>query len=110
MVIVGFSSQAGPVRKLFSLSEDGRTVQKASDNINTYWVPRQNVIIAKVSKPISDLADMTKGNQPTDDGNLLMTSEEVAKFNLPLISQADLSAVLWFGRVHSWFITVLPLD
>ena len=82
VVIVGISSQSGPVRKLFSLGEDGRTIQKTSDYINSYLVAGPNTIIVKVSKPISDLADMSFGNKPVDGGNLLLTRDEVAELGL----------------------------
>ena len=82
VVIVGISSQAGPVRKLFLLDEDSRTVQKASNNINPYLVAGPNTIIAKVFKPISDLAEMSFGNKPVDGGNMLLTRDEVSELGL----------------------------
>ena len=82
VVIVGISRQAGSVKRLFSLDEDGRTVQKETNNINTYLVPGPKTIITRVSKPISDLAEMSKGNMPVDGGNLLMNSDQVSELNL----------------------------
>ena len=82
VIIVGISSKVSPVKKLFSLGEDGRTVQKASDNINPYLVAGPNTIITKVSKSICGLAEMSFGNKPVDGGNLLLTRDEVAELGL----------------------------
>lgn len=77
VVIVGISKRAGAIRQLFSLEGDGETVLKKTANINAYLVPAANVEIEKRSKPISNIFEMTKGNQPTDGGGLLMTRDEV---------------------------------
>ena len=46
------------------------------------WWLDQNTIITKVSKSISDLAEMSFGNKPVDGGNLLLTRDEVAELGL----------------------------
>ncbi len=38
VVIVGISNAAGPVRKLFSVGEDGETIRREAENINAYLV------------------------------------------------------------------------
>ena len=82
VVIVGISSDAGPVRKLFSVGDNGETIRREAGNINAYLVAGANVIVSKVSKPLGELVYMTKGNQPTDAGNLLLTRDEVARLGL----------------------------
>jgi len=65
-------------------------------NINPYLVDYANLVILTRHAPLSDVPEMVKGNQPTDDGNLLLTDEErlelladeprAEQFILPLIS------------------------
>jgi len=82
VVIVGISKKAGSVRSLFSSSKSEGVILKHTDNINAYLVASANVEIEKQSKPISAIHEMTKGNQPTDGGNLLLSSEEVDDLGL----------------------------
>ena len=80
--IVGISNDAGPVRKLFSVGEHGETIRREAENINAYLVAGANVIVSKASKPLTGLSAMTRGNQPTDEGNLLLTRDEVGGLGL----------------------------
>lgn len=50
-----------------------------ADNINPYLVDAPNVIVESVGKPLCNVPALTKGNQPTDDGNFLLSEEEAAK-------------------------------
>ena len=82
VVIVGISSDAGPVKKLFSVGEDEETICREATKINAYLVAGANVIVRKVTKPLTELAAMNFGNKPVDDGNLLLTRDEVAQLEL----------------------------
>ncbi len=82
VAIIAISNYAGQYRELYSLVDDGSTVVKKVENINGYLVPAENVIVDKSSKPVSVLAEMTKGNQPTDGGNLLLTAAEIGNLGL----------------------------
>lgn len=82
VVIVGISKETPIRRKLFLLSNDGSSVVRETDNINAYLVAAPRVEIEKRSKPVSNLNDMTKGNQPTDGGALLLRGEDVAALGL----------------------------
>ncbi|TDL83805.1 class I SAM-dependent DNA methyltransferase [Meridianimarinicoccus aquatilis] len=82
VAIVAISNHAGQVRKLYALNADGETVLKEVDNINAYLVAAPNVSVTKSSNPIVNVAPMTKGNQPTDGGNLLLSSDEVSALGL----------------------------
>lgn len=82
VVIVGISSHAGAIRKLFSLNEDAATVQKDTDNINAYLVSAPDVIVSKSSKPLCQQSTMSFGNKPVDGGNLLLSNEEVDSLEL----------------------------
>ena len=48
-------------------------------NINPYLVDAPNVLLPKRNKPLSKSPQMTKGSQPTDGGNLLLTDAEKNK-------------------------------
>lgn len=82
VAIVAISNTAGQVRQLFSLAEDGGTLVKEVENINSYLVAAPNVEIEKRSKPLSSVTEMTKGNQPTDGGHLLLDGCEVEALGL----------------------------
>ena len=72
-VIVGFSTADNPNKRKLFLSKE---VVHETDNINPYLVEAQTVFIEKRNKPISDVAEISRGSQPTDDGNLILTEEE----------------------------------
>ena len=82
VAIVGMSNDAGPVRRLYSIGEDGETIQREAGNINAYLVAAANVVVRKASKPLNRLVNMVKGNQPTDAGNLLLTRDEAEGLGL----------------------------
>ena len=90
VVIVGVSKHSGATRQLFSLEGDGETILKKAANINAYLVPATNVEIEKRSKPISNIFEMTKGNQPTDGGGLLMTRDEVDSLGISIKQQSKI--------------------
>ncbi len=71
-VIIGFSvKDHNYKRKLF----DGDYFQYV-DNINSYLINAPTVFVTSRSKPICNVPKMTKGNQPTDDGNFILSKEE----------------------------------
>ena len=82
VAIVVISNNAGPIRKLFTLADDGGAVVKEADNINAYLVTAPNVIVTKSSQPVGTVHPMTKGNQPTDGGHLLLSPDELVSLGL----------------------------
>jgi len=82
VVIVGLSSNSGPVRRLYSIADDGKLVVRDAENINPYLAPAENVIVSKRSKPLGELAPMAFGNMPIDGGNLLLTRSEMEALDL----------------------------
>lgn len=82
VAIVGISNRAAPVRKLFSLAEDGGSVLKEAININAYLVAAPNVLVNKALKSIGGTADMLRGNMPYDGGHLLLSADEVHALGL----------------------------
>lgn len=71
-VIIGFSVAPNPQpKKIFT---DDRAL--IVNNINAYLLGAPNVLISSRSTPICDVPPMTKGNQPTDGGNLILSEKE----------------------------------
>ncbi|MYD98137.1 MAG: class I SAM-dependent DNA methyltransferase [Gammaproteobacteria bacterium] len=76
VVVVGMSTHAGKVRRLFSDSGGGRTVAREVRNINPYLVPADNLVVKPARLAFSTVAEMRFGNMPNDGGHLLLTAEE----------------------------------
>ena len=95
VAIVGMSKDAGRVRKLYSIGEDGDAIQRKAGNINAYLVPAANVVVRKAPDPLTGVADMSFGNKPVDGGNLLLTRDEVAELGLSPEQEAR-----WVRRIY----------
>jgi hypothetical protein len=76
VAIVGISNHAGKVRRLFSIDQDGLTIEKQTDHINAYLIAGPNVIVSPITKPGDGRGLMEWGNKPTDGGNLFLTASE----------------------------------
>jgi hypothetical protein len=76
VAIVAISNQSGRARQLFSVTDDGSTLEKQADFINAYLVSGANVVVEKASRPLAGQSEMDYGNKPTDGGHLLLTSDE----------------------------------
>ena len=72
-VIIGFSIAGSSAPKRLYLS-DGTYAQCA--NINGYLLDAPDVFIENCKKPLCVVPEMVKGSQPTDGGNLILSSEE----------------------------------
>ncbi len=91
VAIVAISSQAqqaNGARRLFSLAEDGTTLEKQTEFINAYLVAGADVAVDKANRPIGCQTEMTKGNQPTDGGHLLLSRDEVSALHLSAAQRA----------------------
>ncbi|MEE1004060.1 MAG: DNA methyltransferase [Bacteroidaceae bacterium] len=58
---------------------DGDRVTKAN-NISPYLVDAPTIFIESRSKPLCNVPKLTKGNQPSDGGNLILSEEERKEF------------------------------
>ena len=74
-VIVGFSGQKTPCR-LFDEQGEEHSVSR----LNGYLIEADDVFIDNRQTPLCNVPVIIKGNQPTDDGNLLFTEEEYRQF------------------------------
>ena len=76
VVIVGIASLTGKTRRLFSVTDDGTTIEKQTDLINAYLVSGIDAIVSPVAKPSDGRGLMEWGNKPTDGGNLFFSPDE----------------------------------
>lgn len=82
VVVVGISNQVNTVRRLFSDGENDETIEKKTNFINAYLISGRNIIVNKLSKPLSGIAEMTFGSKPVDGRNLLLSKNELEDLNL----------------------------
>lgn len=82
VVIVSIAANVKKDRKLISISEDGSSVVKLVSNINPYLVHGPNIFVEPTSLPISQIPEMSRGNSPTDGGNLLLERSELTSLRL----------------------------
>ncbi len=74
-VVVGFANFAAPVKKIFN----GKNC-KVVDFINAYLVEGANIIVKAQANAPEGIPPMLVGSCPVDDGNFLLTEEELADF------------------------------
>ena len=79
VVIVGISSHASKMRRLFSIADDGGNLVKEAEYINAYLAPAKDIIVSGCSKPIGPQSKMYWGNKPTDGGFLILEQYEKDK-------------------------------
>lgn len=72
-VIIGFSTTPNPKPKYIYTSG---TASQAAQNINPYLVDAPDVLVSSRGAALCDVPRMTKGNQPSDGGNLILSQEE----------------------------------
>jgi hypothetical protein len=100
VVIVGFSNFDTNEKLLYEYDDlKGEPHEVKVRNINAYLVEGKDFALSTRKNAINNVPEMTKGSQPTDDGNLLMTDEEkneflksepqARKFIKPLISAKE---------------------
>ena len=76
-IVVGYAHFDKQKKYLFNYADiKGEAEAIQAENINPYLVNAPNLVITNINKPLSNVPSMTKGNQPTDGGNLLLSQEE----------------------------------
>ena len=73
VIIVGFALTSDKRKSIYAGEDD--TVQPAQ-NINAYLVDAPSAIVSSRATPLVPMPRLTKGNQPSDGGNLILTEEE----------------------------------
>jgi hypothetical protein len=71
-VIIGFSVRANVVQKYIYTSN----VRTVASNINPYLIDAPTVFVSSRGSALCDVPRMTKGNQPSDGGNLILSEDE----------------------------------
>lgn len=79
VVIVGISKDVKSFKRLFSVVDGNKTIEKKANNINAYLTTGDNTIVQKVSKPLNGLPSMDFGSKPVDGGNLFLDYAEKNK-------------------------------
>jgi len=82
VVIVGLSNNVSAAKRIWSIAEDGTTLQRQAENINPYLVTGPTVMVDRLHETSDDKADMPRGNMPYDGGNLLMSFQELMEMDL----------------------------
>lgn len=72
VVIVGISNQAPKNRRLFSMGDDGETIEKKVENINAYLTSGKNIELLKSAVPITEVSRMDRGDSAVDGGGFLL--------------------------------------
>lgn len=72
-VIIGFSATSTGQPKLIYT---GGPAFQIAQNINPYLIDAPDVLIVSRSSPLCSVPRMTKGNQPSDGGNLILSQKE----------------------------------
>ena len=70
-VIIGFSTKAKNKKEIY---EDNS--QFEAKNISPYLIDAPNIIISSRSSALCNVPQIFLGNKPTDDGNLILTTDE----------------------------------
>ena len=76
-VIIGFSIETNNIQKRIYVA-DFQSIP--ASNINGYLMDAPNVCIDNRKKPLCDVPEIRKGNQPTDGGNLIIEANEIEEF------------------------------
>lgn len=113
-VIIGFSTMVPrEKRKLFTSDR----VQMV-DNINAYLLNAPDIFIERRTNPICGVPKMSKGSQPTDGGNLILSPDEYSDL-INREPQAQKYIRLFLGadeflngkkRYCLWLIGILPQE
>ena len=81
VVIIGFSNFNVSTKQLFEYEDiAGQPHSVTVGNINPYLVAGRDVLVSRRKTPLTNVPQLVKGNQPTDDGNYLFTPAEKEQF------------------------------
>ena len=80
VVIVGISNKSEKMKRLFSIGEDGITLEKKAENINAYLAAGKNIELVKSSTPLTEVTPMDRGDSAIDGGGLLLDGFESNQF------------------------------
>ncbi len=79
VVIVGLAVQDNTSCRLYSIADKGSDDVlgiKKVEHINAYLSPGANVMVEKVSEPLTEISEMDFGSKPVDGGHLFLSFQE----------------------------------
>lgn len=80
-MIIGFACFETGEKRLFDYENPKASAHETKvQNINPYLLEGKDIVVAKRSKPICGVPEITIGNMPNDGGHLLFTNEEKEEF------------------------------
>ena len=82
VVIVAIEKNIKGKRRIFEVDDNEKMLSRQVENINPYLVSGENIIIKGCREQISALPELSRGNSPTDGGNLLLELYEIKKLGL----------------------------
>jgi len=74
--IIGISRDGSATKRIFSLDQEGETIERNVSFINAYLVPGSPTIVEQARKPIGNSAQMLFGNMPRDGGGFILSQDE----------------------------------
>jgi hypothetical protein len=89
-VIVGFANFDTNNKSIFEYEDiKGEAHEIKAKSINPYLVDAKDILINKRTKPLCNVPKISKGNQPTEGGNLIFNEEEKIKLvnKYPIITK-----------------------
>ena len=118
-VIIGFANYDTNNKSIFEYEDiKGEAHEIKAKNINSYLVDAKDILIEKRTTPLCNVPKISKGNQPTEGGNLIF--DETEKNNLiikyPILTKyiKTLSGAVEFlhndFRYCFWFPDDLPKE
>ena len=79
VVIIGFAAFDSTNKRIYDYESETVTVTSAK-NISPYLIEGNDTTLISRTNPICDVPKMSKGSQPTDDGNLIVEEADRQKF------------------------------
>ena len=79
VVIIGFAAFDSTNKRIYDYESETVTVISAK-NISPYLIEGNDTTLISRTNPICDVPKMSKGSQPTDDGNLIVEEADRQKF------------------------------
>lgn len=77
VVIIGFASYDCENKVIYEYPDiNGEPIAKKVGKINPYLIDYEDVLVFGRTKPICDVPAIRKGNQPTENGHLILTDDE----------------------------------
>jgi hypothetical protein len=116
VVIIGFGLSDTGNKRIYDYENDAdQPMVSVARNIGPYLVEGSNAVIVNRSKPLCDQLDLAFGNMPNDDGNLLMTDEELESItkkepNVTSFVRRIYSSAEFINNVRRWCLWLVDVE